>query len=161
MTSESGYSAGRAAEPDARRTEVLMRTFGERLRAWRTHANLTQKVVAANLGVSIAIVCEWEHGHRFPSARHIDALTRYTNVPFCCFLYSGTVRCPARRPKWASSASRLPHRAHCPSSRSCGSVVRERAFRRATGKMVTSHVVWTTDRRTGSQNRVSLSGRSS
>jgi transcriptional regulator with XRE-family HTH domain len=38
------------------------------------------KEVAADLGVSIAIVSEWENGHRFPSIDHLQALTQYTGI---------------------------------------------------------------------------------
>lgn len=64
----------------------LVRAFAERLIRWRQEQHLTLKNVADDLGVSVSIVCEWEHGRRFPSADHFLAIARYTGVPAWGFL---------------------------------------------------------------------------
>jgi transcriptional regulator with XRE-family HTH domain len=58
----------------------LVQKFASRLRAWRRKQGKPLKEVAADLGVSIAIVSEWEHGHRFPSVKHLQSVTRYTGI---------------------------------------------------------------------------------
>ncbi len=37
--------------------------------------------MAADTGLSMAILCEWEHGHRFPSVDHLWAVSQYTGIP--------------------------------------------------------------------------------
>ncbi len=58
--------------------------FSERLRAARTRAGLTQREVAALLGVSAAAVAHWENGQRggeqLPMSRHINDLARILSV---------------------------------------------------------------------------------
>ena len=64
----------------------LVRAFAERLVRWRQEHGITLKTVASDLDVSISIVCEWEHGRRFPSADHFLLLARYTGIPAWGFL---------------------------------------------------------------------------
>ena len=94
MSAKSTVSEKRSSPSGEQGSGILMWRFGERLRAWRVNGGLTQKDVALGVGVSIAIVCEWEDGNRFPSARHIGSLSAFTAIPFCCFLYSGKGWCP-------------------------------------------------------------------
>jgi transcriptional regulator with XRE-family HTH domain len=37
--------------------------------------------MAAGTGLSMAILCEWAHGHRFPSVDHLWAIAQYTGIP--------------------------------------------------------------------------------
>ena len=67
----------------------LVDAFAMRIKAWRQDAGKTLKVVAKDTGLSMAILCEWEHGHRFPSVDHLQAISRYTGIPACSFLYLG------------------------------------------------------------------------
>jgi len=64
----------------------LVRCFAVRLLNWRKAEGRTLKEVAAELGLSISIICEWEHGRRFPSVDHLQALAQYTGIPAWCFL---------------------------------------------------------------------------
>ena len=78
----------------------LVDAFSSRIKAWRQKEGKTLKVVAADTGLSMAILCEWEHGHRFPSVDHLRAISRYTGIPACSFLYIGKGDCPqACRPR--------------------------------------------------------------
>lgn len=45
-------------------------TFGERLRAARLRAGLTQRELAERIGVGQQVVSEWEMGKRVPDGRH-------------------------------------------------------------------------------------------
>lgn len=76
-----------------------VKTLARRLRAWRTGEKLPLKYVARELGVSISIVSEWEHGHRFPSVSNLEALARLLGIPVCCLLYHGHGHCPHKKPK--------------------------------------------------------------
>jgi len=66
-----------ASPPD----NPLVRALASRLAAWRKQRGLPLKAVAEAMGVSVAIVCEWENGHRFPSAGHLQALAEHTGIP--------------------------------------------------------------------------------
>ena len=68
--------------------------FARRLREWRASERLPLKHVARDLDVSISIISEWEHGHRFPSVKHLEAVARYLKMPVCCLLYAGKGCCP-------------------------------------------------------------------
>ena len=59
----------------------LIGAFAARVKGWRQEKGLTLKTVAADTGLSIAIICEWEHGHRFPSVDHMWAVSQYTGIP--------------------------------------------------------------------------------
>gem|GEM_PF-7060553 len=71
-----------------------VRSFARRLRQWRELKGLPLKHMAKELGVSISIISEWEHGHRFPSAANLEALAEYTGMSVCCLLYHGPGHCP-------------------------------------------------------------------
>lgn len=72
----------------------LVDAFALRIKAWRQAEGRTLKAVAADTGLSMAILCEWEHGHRFPSVDHLRAISQYTGIPACSFLYLGKGDCP-------------------------------------------------------------------
>ena len=72
---------------------VLTKAFSARLKAWRTENGLTLKTVAKGTGVSTSIVCEWEHGTRFPSAEHLETVARFMGSPACCLIYDGKNGC--------------------------------------------------------------------
>ena len=73
----------------------LVRAFAVRLLEWRKTEHRTLKEVAAELDLSISIVCEWEHGRRFPSVDHLQTLARYTGIPAWSFLREGGGKRPA------------------------------------------------------------------
>ncbi len=73
---------------------TVIKAFAHRLREWRQGAGLPLKHVARDLGVSVSIVCEWEHGHRFPSIAHLEGISRYVGLPACCLLFHGQGQCP-------------------------------------------------------------------
>ena len=73
---------------------VLTAAFSSRLKAWRTENGLTLQIVAKGMGVSTSIVCEWEHGTRFPSAEHLETVARFMGTPVCCLIYDGKGACP-------------------------------------------------------------------
>lgn len=62
--------------------------FGRRLRQWRRENSKSLKQVALDLGVSVAIVSEWENCHRFPAVKTFQALVEYTGVPAWVFVQS-------------------------------------------------------------------------
>ena len=70
----------------ARVKNPLVRCFAVRLLNWRKAEGRTLKEVAAELDLSISIICEWEHGRRFPSVDHLQALVQYTGIPAWSFL---------------------------------------------------------------------------
>ena len=72
---------------------VLTKAFSARLKAWRTKNQYTLKTVAEGTGVSTSIVCEWEHGTRFPSAEHLETLARFMGTPACCLVFDGKGDC--------------------------------------------------------------------
>lgn len=71
-----------------------MNLFANRLREWRRHRQIPLKQMAADLGVSIAVVSAWENGNRFPTAEHFEQLAKYTGIPACCLVFHGPERCP-------------------------------------------------------------------
>ena len=75
-------------------TASVVDHFSQRLREWRASQKLPLKHVARDLGVSVSIVSEWEHGNRFPSVTNLEAISRYLELPVCCLLYHGKGRCP-------------------------------------------------------------------
>ena len=84
----------------------VARVFARRLKEWRLEAGLPLKHVARDLGVSVSIVCEWEHAHRFPSFANLEGIARCMGLPVCCVLYHGRGQCPHVRP--ANSRSKAP-----------------------------------------------------
>ena len=83
-------NAGNSLHPSG----TVIKAFAHRLREWRQEAGLPLKHVARDLGVSVSIVCEWEHGHRFPSIAHLEGISRYVGLPACCLLFHGHGQCP-------------------------------------------------------------------
>lgn len=81
---------GRDDSPGVEPGNPLVVRFAARLKAWRREQGKPLKEVAADLGVSIAIVSEWEHGHRFPSVKHLQAVTRYTGISASDFFSNGS-----------------------------------------------------------------------
>jgi len=75
-------------------TASVVDDFSHRLKEWRASRKLPLKHVARDLGVSVSIVSEWEHGNRFPSVTNLEAVSRYMGLPVCCLLYHGKGRCP-------------------------------------------------------------------
>ncbi|MGA2243047.1 MAG: helix-turn-helix transcriptional regulator [Verrucomicrobiota bacterium] len=67
------------------------------LRAWRRQRGIPLKQMAADLGVSSSVISAWENGRRFPSVTNLAALSSYTAVPVCQFLYHGEGDCPSGR----------------------------------------------------------------
>ena len=55
-------------------------TFGEKLRAARQRAGLTQRELAARVDARNNSVCNWEKGRNKPDADTIGALARALNV---------------------------------------------------------------------------------
>ena len=76
----------------------LASIFADNVRNWRKDGGWTLKRVAGDLGLSIAIVSEWEHGHRFPSIEHLDALAKYVGIPACRLLCKGDTGCELEMP---------------------------------------------------------------
>jgi ribosome-binding protein aMBF1 (putative translation factor) len=64
----------------------LVKAFAFRLAQWRQTENKTLKEVGGAIDLSVAIICEWEHGRRFPSVDHLLALSRYSGIPASEFL---------------------------------------------------------------------------
>ena len=70
----------------ARKTELpydVRASFATGFRNWRLKNNIPLKVVATDLGISIATVSAWETGRRFPTGRHFEMLVHYTGLPPC------------------------------------------------------------------------------
>ncbi len=85
-------------KPDmAEHSTSVVDAFSIRLREWRATQGFPLKRVAKDLGVSISIVSEWEHGHRFPSVSNLEAVSRYVGLPVCCLLFHGRGHCPHMR----------------------------------------------------------------
>lgn len=55
------------------------------------------KEVATDIGVSVATVSEWEHGHRFPSVEHLLAVSRLARMPAPCLICQVRGPCPRDR----------------------------------------------------------------
>lgn len=94
-----GWQVARASTKEMKRDSVrysvsLVDAFSMRLKGWRAGQDFPLKRVAKDLGVSISIVSEWEHGHRFPSASNLEAISRYLGIPVCCLLFQGPGLCP-------------------------------------------------------------------
>ena len=65
-----------------------MKTFATRILKWRQEEGRTLKQLATALDLSVSIICEWEHGRRFPSVDHLQDLAKYTGIPAWEFLKS-------------------------------------------------------------------------
>jgi transcriptional regulator with XRE-family HTH domain len=93
-SSETAIQALRTDSPN-----YLGQLLGGRLHKWRLAAGYPLKRLAAELGVSITVLSQWENGRRFPSQRHFAGLCRFTRVPPRCFLCTVPWPC-ARMPSW-------------------------------------------------------------
>ena len=58
----------------------MSETFGNRLRALRKKAGLTQEQLADNTGFSLMTIRRWEWGKRSPSVEEVKALAKALNV---------------------------------------------------------------------------------
>lgn len=76
-TKPSKRSSRTASQP----VNPLVTAFALRLKEWRQAKGLTLKIMATKTGLSTAIICEWEHAHRFPSVDHLWAVSKYTGIP--------------------------------------------------------------------------------
>lgn len=56
----------------------VARVLGRNLRAWRRRQQLPLKHLAADCGVALSIVSDWETGKRFPSERRLNRLAHLT-----------------------------------------------------------------------------------
>lgn len=72
--------------------------FGRRFARWRKSKRYPLKHVAAELGVSIQIVSDWERGRRFPSGKHLLMIESFTKVPLCQFFRAEGLPCPYADP---------------------------------------------------------------
>lgn len=54
---------------------------GARLRAWRKAANLTQSDVAERLGITAAMVCEYENARKLPHSSIQARIQVLTGIP--------------------------------------------------------------------------------
>ena len=82
----TGRPATREHLQTPQRMNPLVQAFSARLSAWRQETGKTLKEVSADTGLSTSILCEWEHGHRFPSVEHLQAIAIYTKIPASSFL---------------------------------------------------------------------------
>lgn len=73
--------------------------FAARFSKWRKYKRLPLKSVAADLGVSLQVISDWERGRRFPSSRHLALIETYTGVPLCQFFRGEGVPCPYADPE--------------------------------------------------------------
>lgn len=72
--------------------------FAKRFARWRKAHKLPLKHVAAELGVSIQVVSDWEHGRRFPTGKHLARIESVTKVPLCQFFRDEGLPCPYADP---------------------------------------------------------------
>jgi len=62
--------------------------FGNHLRDWREHNDVSLKEMAADLDISISTVSAWETGRRFPSGVHCDLVAEYLSEPVYQLFYN-------------------------------------------------------------------------
>ena len=60
--------------------EVVKRTLGETIKAYRMERNMTQEFVAESLGVSRQAVSKWEKGASDPSTSNLLALAKLYGI---------------------------------------------------------------------------------
>ena len=78
-----GGSTGPQTDEDFGR---LRRQTGSIIHQLRMHRQWPLKYLAAQVGVSIAVCSQWEHGKRFPSAEHLVMLARIFGCQPSCLL---------------------------------------------------------------------------
>ena len=71
------------------------------LRIARTHAGLSQRALAREMGVSKSTLSQWENAHRFPAPEKIEALVTRLDILPCRFFCVGRDAClnPCRESK--------------------------------------------------------------
>jgi len=74
--------------------DEVSRNFAAVLHRWRKEGGLKESVAAEELGVSSATWGHWETGARFPSAKHLCALSVYTGIPVQHFFCPNRHLCP-------------------------------------------------------------------
>lgn len=67
----------------------IVQMFARRFRQWRREQNKMLKEVASDLGLSMAIVSEWENCHRFPSVKTLQSVVEYTGIPVWAYFHPG------------------------------------------------------------------------
>lgn len=68
--------------------------LGRRLKRLRLARRWPLKRVAAELGVSVSVVSDWERGNRFPSVENLKGLSTLHKRPPCQLLCAGRRNCP-------------------------------------------------------------------
>ena len=64
----------------------LAQAFCARITAWRKESGLTLKVASEQLGLSLSLICEYEHCRRFPSVEHLYRISQITGIPAAKFI---------------------------------------------------------------------------
>ena len=77
----------KARQRELKGTPIVV-AFARRLRRWRREQKKSVRQVAKDLGVSAAIVSEWENCNRFPSVMTLQAIINYTGIPACILVQS-------------------------------------------------------------------------
>ena len=72
------YLSSGKADPE---TQIVRRSLGEVIRAYRTRCGMTQEFVAEQLGVSRQAVSKWESGASEPSTSNLLALAKLFEIP--------------------------------------------------------------------------------
>lgn len=70
-------------QQDSRTTHAdnpLVQAFAHRLKQWRQDKGMTFKAVSAKTGLSIPILCEWEHAQRFPDPMNLWTIAQFTGI---------------------------------------------------------------------------------
>lgn len=70
-------------------TSDIRHIVGQNIRHWREFVNCPLKYLACQVGVSISVCSQWEHGHRFPTIDHLVTLARVFNCRPACLLCTG------------------------------------------------------------------------
>ena len=86
------------ADVTLRSGETAQMLFARNLAEWRSENDLLLKQVAPEFGVSITTLHDWENGKRFPTGKHLDAISRYTGVPVCRLFCPSPEQCPISSP---------------------------------------------------------------
>ena len=70
--------------------------FAKRLKTWRKSRRLPLKKIAADLGITVSTLCQWENRVYFPSSDNFNLLVLYTKLPPCHFLCPDSLlaQCP-------------------------------------------------------------------
>jgi len=71
----------------------IRKSFAAAFKDWRRRNKVPLKQIAADLGLSVAIINKWERGERFPTGRHFEMLADYTGQSPCRLLCLMAERC--------------------------------------------------------------------